>query len=867
MGIKSKIKASFMLLKNLRVIQRPTLLKLTNENEQHYKKIKHYQKTNRELRDFLRSLKAEHQQEVKKLERQVSNAREELLNARDQHSISLAQAHKEYCNLITEYCERHNLRSPFEQPPKSEPIVQKEFFRFSETKKALFLNKLKDLGITPNDEQEAMLFSENPATCVQAGAGSGKSTMLAARVAFLHIEHGIPLDSITVTTFTRESRREFVEKLIKNINTLSSRPQKIDEAFGRTVVRTFHSIAYKVNKAFGGGRRIIFDKWTPFLETEDGEEIDIEDFEELSEDERRKKYTENKDIPQMPTLMVETYKSLYTHNEKFRQKIDFLFNESLRRMSFNQKSKPKTEPFYSPKGNVEGELSRHLLQDWISINPEYHSSLVDKFPPGEDYFVESDLKKTQLKYHLYLPKQKVRVFLSPNTGEYEKKKEFNNYCNSGHALSTWILWRKIFVHFKASNNYVWVDSKLALERLIEREDEVDETLPPPHFSYACVGEYAKKSPSEKGFTPIYAQFFEFSNFVYSLGRSVCELELDKKKRFLRDVPPADINFLSAAILFIGSLEKRLEKENVITFEQIFHYFKDENHPGLANCSPNQLAWCEHLLIDEFQDISPNIINFLNNIKKLYTRKSASGSIMFVGDGNQSIYVWRGSSYLYIKSPDDFFPVPGRFSILPLRNNYRSAEKVIDMAKIPLTNLGTRDSVVPARDDLDSMECHLSIRLPKEVNKDKSIDYDALAKDLLKEVNRVQATKDNPVYVLFKNHSQAKNTGHREWDTLFQSLTKSEQIKPLTIHTSKGLESRSVFILGDIPAGNWNPLKSAIYNLCDIQTSYQEAQNHEANCLCYVAITRAENNVYWYLNNIYDNGLANAYLTKWSPIVS
>ncbi|MDN3412941.1 MULTISPECIES: UvrD-helicase domain-containing protein [unclassified Pseudoalteromonas] len=781
------------------------------------------------------------------------------------HAEELTGLHDQYRKFIIQFCKERNIRSPFDKLPLREPIVQKGFFSFSKVKQTLFLEKLQTLGIRPNDEQLAMLFCENPAACIQAGAGSGKSTMLAARVAFLRLENDIPFSNITVTTFTKEARSEFIEKLVKNVQLLSNVPTSFGEKEARDVVRTFHALAYKVNKEFGDGKRIILGNWTPIFENKDGEIVDIENLGALSEKELKENYKKDTTIPRMSDLMQRIYEYLYTKDTKFKQKIDYLFRASIKQLCFNQKS-PEKNPFYRATPLIEKSLSKQLFHDWLNIDLEKHRSIAQTYPPIDDYWSCGNSKQnTNLKYHIYLPKQKLRVFLSPDINIYDKVKKYDDFCDSKRSLSSWLFFRKLFVYYKADSKYIWVDSEEALMRLLEREKQFDEF--PPEFSYACVGEFAKK-PNEKDFIPVYGQFKSLSDFIYSLGKSISDFSSAESERLLCYVPNHDKVFLEACITFNGALEKLLEKENLISFEQIFHTFQNSEHPALKLCNAESLSWCKHLLIDEFQDISPNIIKFLNNLKAIYTTKTKSGSLMFVGDSNQSIYVWRGSSYLYIKMPDTFFPVPDYFSILPLKANYRSAKPVIELAKIPLVNIGSEDSVVPAREDLASMECNLSIKRPYTTKgRSETLDYDLLCKELQREVNRVKATPEDPVYVLFTRHSLAKDTGHKEWDSLFQSLKKSGEIKDLTIHTSKGLEARSVFILGDIAPNTWNPIKNAMYEWCEIGTTFENAQYHEANCLCYVAITRAKNNVHWYIDRLQDNGLARAYFEKWPSIVS
>lgn len=760
--------------------------------------------------------------------------------------------------LVEEHCKEHNIRSPFLEPALKEPIVQKSCFRFSAITKEMYLSELEAIGIRPNEEQEKMLFSENPATCIQAGAGSGKSTILACRVAFLHLELGIPLHKITVTTFTVESRREFVDKVVSNIRKLKRKEDYIDTSIGRSVVKTFHSLAYKVHKNFGDSRQIIFGDWTPKFESDDGESADIGDLSFLSKAELRAKYAQNKSIPKLSNEMNEVYKRLYSSNEEplFKQLIDELFLDSIKQNNFNQKAhEPTSIEYYTI---CEKALSEQLLDDWIMANKQFYEGNLKKYKLVQKERIGSK----ELYYHFYLKKLNVKIFVSLDTRHYNGEK-FDNFSDKKTSLSERLTYRKRLIYYKASTNYLWVESLVELTSLLTRETELmspqyEKTKSPPYFDYSCVGDFGKKDINDSKFKPIFYQFNQLSQFVYSLGKSLSECNEDMIVDSITEVPHNDFKFFKAAVMFMKALEAHLSNKGVITFEQIFHEYGDDEHPRLNECEFTELAWCEHLLIDEFQDISPNIINFLNNIKRIHTRNTKRGTIMFVGDENQAIYVWRGSSFSYIKRPDEYFPVDGKFSILSLSKNYRSAKNILDHGQKCLQNSDAQ--LEPARDDASSMESEfLIVREVTDTDSKGKIDYDGLVTALNEEVFSVKPTRDNPIYIIFRSHKLAKNTGHKEWDELFTRLSEQEIIKPLTIHTSKGLEAKSIFLLGDIEPGRWHPLKEAIYRWAEVGTTYAKAQSHEAFCLGYVAITRAENNLYWYLDAKKDKGLAKLFM--------
>ncbi len=85
------------------------------------------------------------------------------------------------------------------------------------------------------DQRDAVLSSDH-ATLVHAQVGSGKTTVLVHRAAYLHLEHGVPLDQIAILTFTNRAATEIRERL----DALLGRTTTAGE---RWLVGTFHAVA------------------------------------------------------------------------------------------------------------------------------------------------------------------------------------------------------------------------------------------------------------------------------------------------------------------------------------------------------------------------------------------------------------------------------------------------------------------------------------------------------------------------------------------------------------------------------------------------------------------------------------------------
>ncbi len=92
-----------------------------------------------------------------------------------------------------------------------------------------------------NQEQRRAVLHETGPMLVIAGAGTGKTKTLAARVAML-IDRGVSADRILLLTFTRRASAEMVRRADSMIE---------DRSFGRVWGGTFHSVANRLLRRYG----------------------------------------------------------------------------------------------------------------------------------------------------------------------------------------------------------------------------------------------------------------------------------------------------------------------------------------------------------------------------------------------------------------------------------------------------------------------------------------------------------------------------------------------------------------------------------------------------------------------------------------
>lgn len=92
------------------------------------------------------------------------------------------------------------------------------------------------------DQRAAATADDGPVLCV-APAGSGKTTTLVARVAWL-VDRGVPASSITVVAFNKRAAEELVARLDAALAPL-------DVAAGAVRVRTFHALGREILREAG----------------------------------------------------------------------------------------------------------------------------------------------------------------------------------------------------------------------------------------------------------------------------------------------------------------------------------------------------------------------------------------------------------------------------------------------------------------------------------------------------------------------------------------------------------------------------------------------------------------------------------------
>src|SRR3954449_842628 len=106
------------------------------------------------------------------------------------------------------------------------------------------------------DQRAAATAPPGPILCV-APAGSGKTTTLVARIAWLIGSGGSPPESILAITFNRRAAEELGERLAVALAPVGLRPDAVR-------VRTFHALGLEILRDAGASVEPLLDRMAVF---------------------------------------------------------------------------------------------------------------------------------------------------------------------------------------------------------------------------------------------------------------------------------------------------------------------------------------------------------------------------------------------------------------------------------------------------------------------------------------------------------------------------------------------------------------------------------------------------------------------------
>ena len=663
----------------------------------------------------------------------------------------------------------------------------------------------------PSAAQWKMIFSDTPSTSVVAGAGAGKSTTLVLRILLLSHYLGFELDSMTVVTFTRESRKDFINKLIE-IFTLWGQPLNLKQA--RELVRTFHSRILPMVRSLPGFERLQAFENLSDRPQSGAEEVDSNPFDLRINDAQRQQ-------------LNACYHRLFNDDERFRQLI-----QPLSRAGLQLKELERDHPDVQKRMAVT-ELAAKRDEELCDVIEDLWFRAgawpIKGIEPNRQAF---EINGSQFHAHGYIPSLDAWVVLGFDP------KENAHLTRPNAKLSVraeWAVKRTLFQAF-CRKPLIWLDSYESSRRILATL--AGDASAGPGFDYKVKGELAS--------APLLDCFVAAAGFIENLGLDVPDAV--SRMSFAKDDP--DRFFFEALSLFWRAFEDHLldQKPPVMTYNRMFALFSEHSPENLKLLGNELLRPMAHLMIDEFQDVSPQIVSWirasLNEIRSRgpamhIGRGAQRSSLLCVGDDWQSIYGWRGSSPSYFMEFNKEFPSPSTTRVM-LSDNYRSHQHIIDAA----------EHIVRAAPAIAGKKAKASGE-PKPLHPVNVLERDdeALGQRLAEHYRR-----GDSILMLYRKSSDKLLIEKHIQPVLNVDSSlpyDARRLKQLTYHSAKGLQADAVFLLGDCQHLTSSPYKNQVYRMAGLGKSgdsepYDTAQKDEILRLAYVGITRAVSHCYWYV---------------------
>ena len=694
---------------------------------------------------------------------------------------------------------------------KLEDEINKHNEQFVKEEKNRYLELFSNIDSKSLDDQQKTVCVRNQnATLVVAGAGTGKTLTICGKVKYL-LSKGINANEMLLISFTNKACDE-----------LSARLQKISKA--NIAVQTFHKFALSVIN----------------------EKLKIAD----------ENYANR--------IIGEIFQDLISNDFEFQ----YLFLEEfvgeyikyLKEQSVQEKHNVEIKEF----SDINSEIKFLKDLENIDIGDSLTTYKGDKVKSQYERIIANVLYLLGIKYEY-------ESFYQTDL-EIDKKYEWLKTYKPDFYLSDF----NIYIEHFASYNWFddkekWAKYKREMRDKIKAHKKYKTNL---ICSYSSYGEGLIKKLLDNLRRYNINVNIDIQNVLINIA-NLKELDFIRSKiknfqtfikLFKNNNYQADkflslerTNFLRMVEKIYLLYQRHLKENNMLDFEDIINVATRK----LSRCKSLQNKY-KYLIVDEYQDVSKNKVELLNNLIRIYDCK-----LLCVGDDWQSIYRFAGSDTSLFTSFDKYI----NFSeLLKIETTYRNSQELINASSyfIQKNNAQIKKQLVSNKhiakpilvDYLEYDEFKTIVNLSEE---DKRNIKKSPKLMLIKDDARITKLIKFLDFAISKNYKDILILGRNNFDIeMLEALPyampdlfekdrseydintlryKSLKLTCMTIHKSKGLEADAVVL--------WN-IREGVRGLPDTKGDEEELKqvltqpdvmpNAEDRRLFYVALTRTKNEV-------------------------
>lgn len=725
------------------------------------------------------------------------------------------------------FCEKNNMEF-------DENLLNNNNNKFIEDKlieyKDYFNHIFKDVGenISLDEEQRRIILTDEDYCLINAGAGSGKSTTMAAKVKYLIDKLNINPDEIIMLTFTKKSSEDL--------------DQKVNDLLNLGIpVSTFHSLGMKFIKKF-------YPYPVQIVGNDEQKQIICNYIKEMFKEKNKlrglielfKQY-ENKNY--IARGFIENFGKFDTFEEYFQdyKRRKYLVENSKRggihKYLVNRLSSRNS--LYTIKGEKMKSVSEVRIANFLYINgieynyeKLYDEKVNEDTSYSPDFTIEYQGKNIYIEYFgLSICYNEKNELIKKEVDKYNKirrkKEKFQKNSKNDFINLDYIT---------PDGSFIKTLEKELLKRNVQFKRRSDDEIFYRILDNNLNAEFFK-------FTNLVINFIDiFKNMLvddedYMFEKRIHEIKLEKFKYNCYSQ-----NQVKEAICRAKALEylkdiykyynKYLVENHMIDYSDMINLSYKQIIKEVKN-KYSELTY-KYIIVDEYQDITFQRFLFVKRLIEYFDAKLIS-----VGDDWQSIYAFAGSRLdLFNKFSDMFLNAKDDMC---LSTTYRYGQELADITSefILKNNEQTIKNIKAIKKLKDPIElCSYS----------RDEEYEEINKLVHK---LYEENPNNEILILARTNECLNRLGKSEFfkkginDVLICKDFPNAKIEALTMHRSKGLTSDQVIVFGlreKLFPSKGRP-SHWIFEYFKLDSISEVMPFAEERRLFYVALTRTKNKVY------------------------
>lgn len=663
-----------------------------------------------------------------------------------------------------------------------------------------------DPEILLDEEQRKAILTDEDYSLIIAGAGSGKTTMMAAKVKYLVEKKNIDPKKIILLAFTNKATEELDER--------------INEDFKLGIpVMTFHKLGAEFIRK---------------IKKEKVSVIDRSDQYQLFASYVREKVFPNKKLLKAlmnafkeevhfdeKCLEYETFDEYWTYysHKKYEQCKNNLSKEVAKRIKSRMKyCKTINGEYVKSEGEVK--IANYLYKNSINYSYEeiFRETVGKNRTYKPDFTIHNIGEPVYIEYYGLAKKAEDGKIFSEDhdyqIGVYKKRAVHQKYHTDLIEL---------FGQYESNTSYLPILSselnKLAISKNKKNDSEI----------FYRLLETSKDS--------LFFRLIHLVMLFISLFKEQNYQKEDFENLIKKEQDPILKKQLEIIQAFYLQYELDLRKQNKIDFPDMINFAYQ--HMDELKRQYEDLSY-QYVIIDEYQDISTQRYHFAKRLSDLFNAK-----IVAVGDDWQAIFSFSGAD---VELFTQFYETMGYAEIIKINKTYRNSQELIDLA----------GEFVSQNTEQFQKQLYSDKHLKKPV---ELIEYQ---EDLENEVNdlpeKLRTTllkiyEENPEhYILLLGRYrkdidsvlESKYFKKGPNDSIILKENTKIKIEFLTVHSAKGLGYDQVILLNVLDDAYGFPSKiedHPVIRLIRAKETKSSVDYPEERRLFYVALTRTKNKIY------------------------